>query len=140
MRWKVQKSVQNLSEETPCSPRRYDINSLRRLVLSWVLMDGWSFRGLRSVAGFGSGVLSHLSLSRDPFSFRVNPLILYAPVPVHMNPEQKEYVYKFFRKSPGVFPPLKELKTELHGLSPRANYTDRATAACFSPFKDTCHV
>jgi hypothetical protein len=25
---------------------------------------------------------------------------------------------------------LKKLKTKLHGLSPRANYTDRATAAC----------
>jgi hypothetical protein len=25
---------------------------------------------------------------------------------------------------------LKKTKTKLHGLSPRANYTDRATAAC----------
>jgi hypothetical protein len=25
---------------------------------------------------------------------------------------------------------LQELKTKLRGLSPRANYTDRATAAC----------
>jgi hypothetical protein len=25
---------------------------------------------------------------------------------------------------------LKKLKKKLHGLSPRANYTDRATAAC----------
>jgi hypothetical protein len=33
-------------------------------------------------------------------------------------------------------------KTKLHGLSPRANYTDRATAACRLPtFADRgCHV
>jgi hypothetical protein len=30
----------------------------------------------------------------------------------------------------GEFWRLKKTKTKLHGLSPRANYTDRATAAC----------
>jgi hypothetical protein len=32
-------------------------------------------------------------------------------------------------------------KSKLRGLSPRANYTDRATAACLPTFADTgCHV
>jgi hypothetical protein len=44
-----------------------------------------------------------------------------------------------------VFPVRKELKTKLHGLSPRANYTDWATAACWwsdcQLFADRgCHV
>jgi hypothetical protein len=34
-------------------------------------------------------------------------------------------------------PTLKTKKTKLHGLSPRANYTDRATAACR---RSDCHL
>jgi hypothetical protein len=62
--------------------------------------------------GFWKGCFES-SLSRDPFSFQVSPLLLHAPVPVHMNPERKVYAYKFFRKAHVVF---------------------------FPPFKDTCYV
>jgi hypothetical protein len=46
----------------------------------------------------------------------------------------------------GTFIPLRvKIKTKLHGMSPRANYTDRATAACWRSdcqlFADReCHV
>jgi hypothetical protein len=38
-------------------------------------------------------------------------------------------IVNMINKTPFSTPTLK-LKTKLHGLSPRANYTDRATAAC----------
>jgi hypothetical protein len=40
------------------------------------------------------------------------------------------YVDPAANPSPGPTGNKKKTKTKLHGLSPRANYTDRATAAC----------
>jgi hypothetical protein len=43
-----------------------------------------------------------------------------------------EHSHKFhhYKTHTKYFTRTKKLKTKLHGLSPRANYTDRATAAC----------
>jgi hypothetical protein len=38
--------------------------------------------------------------------------------------------YVIYRKWVKIQIHILKLKTKLHGLSPRANYTDRATTAC----------